>query len=248
MSKLNGKVAIVTGASKGIGAAIARALAAEGAVVVVNYASSKAAADAVVDVIKADGGRAIAVPADVTQGAEAASLVATAVAEFGRLDILVNNSGAYQFAPITEFDEGMYEHMFDLNVRGLLLVTQAAVKAMTAGGSIVNIGSFVTRITPPNSAIYTATKAAVSGISGVLSKELGPMGIRVNTIEPSVTQTEGTKAAGIDGSGLESFIVSQTPLGRVGQVGDIAPIAVFLASDDSRWVTGENIIASGGMR
>lgn len=248
MSKLTGKVAVVTGASKGIGAGIAKALAAEGASVVVNYATSKAGADAVVAAITAAGGKAVAVAGDVSKAADAQGIVDTAVETYGRLDILVNNSGIYEFAPIEEITEAHYRKQFDTNVLGVLLTTQAAVKHLGEGASIINISSAVTRITPATSAVYSGTKGAVDAIGGVLARELGPRKIRVNTINPGVVITEGTHTAGIVGSDLEAWALTQTPLGRSGQPDDIASIAVFLASDDARWLTGEQLIASGGMR
>ncbi|MGU7769441.1 glucose 1-dehydrogenase [Burkholderia sp. MR1-5-21] len=248
MSKLAGKVAVVTGGSKGIGAAIAKALAAEGASVVVNYASSKAGAEAVVSAIAAAGGNAVAVGGDVSKAADAQRIVETAVETYGRLDILVNNSGVYEFAPIEAITEEHFRRQFDTNVLGVLLTTQAAVKHLGEGASIINISSVVTTITPPASAVYTGTKGAVDAITGVLARELGPRQIRVNAINPGVVVTEGTHTAGVIGSELESSAISQTPLGRVGQPDDIASIAVFLASDDARWMTGELVRASGGMR
>ena len=246
--RLEGKVAVVTGASKGIGAAIAKALAAEGASVVVNYASSKAGADAVVAAITAANGKAIAVGGDVSKAADAQGIINAAVETYGRIDILVNNSGVYEFAAIEEFTEEQFHTQFNVNVLGLLLTTQAAVKHFGEGASIINVSSVVTRITPPTSAVYSGTKGAVDAITGVLSRELGPRKIRVNAINPGFVITEGTHEAGIVGSDFETSAVSQTPLGRAGQPDDIASVAVFLASDDSRWLTGENIIASGGMR
>jgi 3-oxoacyl-[acyl-carrier protein] reductase len=248
MSKLNDKVAIVTGASKGIGAAIARQLAADGASVVVNYASSKAGADKVVSDIEAAGGKAVAVRADVTRKTEVEALVAAAIANFGRLDIVVNNSGVYQFAKIEETTEELYRKQFDINVLGPLLVAGVAAPHMGKGGSIINISSFVTRNLPAESAIYSGTKGAVDAITGVLSRELGPRGIRVNSVNPGLIETEGTHAAGAMGSDFQTWNEGQTPLGRIGQVQDIAPIVSFLASDDAGWVTGELIVASGGMR
>jgi 3-oxoacyl-[acyl-carrier protein] reductase len=248
MSKLTGKVALVTGASKGIGAEIAKSLAAEGASVVVNYASSKAGADAVVDAITKAGGKAVAVGGDVSKAAQAKALVDATISAFGKLDILVNNSGVYKFGAIEEFDDAHFDNHFNINVRGNLLVTQAAVKHLPEGGSIINIGSGVSRLTPPQSVIYTATKGALDAITGVLAKELGPRKIRVNSINPGIVETEGTHSGNIIGSELDTFLVSQTPLGRIGHVDDIAPVAVFLASDDARWVTGETIIVSGGLR
>jgi 3-oxoacyl-[acyl-carrier protein] reductase len=248
MSKLKGKVAVVTGASKGIGAGIARALAVEGASVVVNYASSKAGADDVVAAIKKAGGTAVAVQGDVSKAADAQGLIDIAVKTYGHLDVLVNNSGVYEFAPIESITEEHFHRIFNINVLGVLLTTQAAAKHLGQGGSIINIGSGVTRITPPNSAVYTATKGALDAITGVLSRELGPKQIRVNSINPGMVETEGTHTGGFIGSDLEKALVAQTPLGRIGQVTDIAPIAVFLASDDSQWLTGEILLAAGGMR
>jgi 3-oxoacyl-[acyl-carrier protein] reductase len=248
MNKLKGKVAVVTGASKGIGAAIAKSLAAEGASVVVNYASSKAGADKVVAAITGAGGKAVAVGGDVSKAGDAQGIVAAALANFGRLDILVNNSGIYEFAPIEAVTEESFHKLFNVNVLGLLLTTQAAVKHLGEGASIINIGSGVTRILPPQSAVYTATKGAVDAITGVLSKELGPRKIRVNSINPGIIETEGTHTAGFIGSDFEKNLISQTPLGRTGQPGDIASVAVFLASDDSGWLTGEQFLATGGAR
>jgi 3-oxoacyl-[acyl-carrier protein] reductase len=248
MSKLTGKVAVITGASKGIGAAIAKALAAEGASVVVNYASSKAGADAVVAAITAGGGKAVAVGGDVSKKAEAQGIIDAAIKTYGRLDILVNNSGVYAFAPIEDVTEELFHKQFNVNVLGLLLTTQAAVKHLGEGGSIINIGSVVSRITPPGSSVYTGTKGAVDAITGVLSRELGPRKIRVNALNPGMVETEGTQSAGFIGSDFETGTVAQTPLGRIGQPGDIASVAVFLASDDSAWLTGEHILAGGGLR
>jgi 3-oxoacyl-[acyl-carrier protein] reductase len=247
MSKLKGKVAVVTGASKGIGAAIAKSLAAEGASVVVNYASSKAGAETVVSAIHDAGGKAVAAGGDVSKAAEAQGVVDAAIHHFGRLDILVNNSGVYEFVPIQDITEGHYKRLFDVNVLGLLLTTQAAARHLGEGGSIINIGSVVTSLTPPNTAVYTATKAAADAITGVLAKELGPKKIRVNSISPGITETEGVHAAGLLGTPFEAQSVEQTPLGRIGQVDDIASAAVFLASEDSKWITGEIIHASGGL-
>ncbi|ABY28716.1 short-chain dehydrogenase/reductase SDR [Methylorubrum extorquens PA1] len=248
MSKLEGKVAVVTGASKGIGAAIAKALAKDGAAVVVNYASSKAGADAVVDAITAAGGKAVAVQADVSQAAQARGLVETAVQQFGRLDVLVNNSGVYEFAAIEEVTEEHYRRIFDVNVLGVLLATQAASKHLGEGGSIINISSVVTDVLMPTSAVYSGTKGALNAISGVLANELAPRKIRVNVVSPGYVVTEGTHTAGIAGSEMEAGLVAQTPLGRSGQPDDIAGVVAFLASDDARWVTGEVINASGGVR
>jgi 3-oxoacyl-[acyl-carrier protein] reductase len=247
MSKLTGKVAVVTGASKGIGAAIAKALAAEGASVVVNYASSKNGADAVVSEIAKKGGNAVAAGGDVSKAADAQGIIDAAIRNFGRLDILVNNSGVYEFAPIQEFTEEQFHRQFNTNVLGLLLTTRAAVKHMSEGGSIINVSSAVTRITPPASAVYSGTKGAVDSITGVLAKELGPKRIRVNAINPGVVETEGTVSAGFIGSEFENSLIARTPLGRTGKPDDIADVAVFLASNDSRWLTGEQIAASGGI-
>jgi 3-oxoacyl-[acyl-carrier protein] reductase len=248
MSKLTGKVAVVTGASKGIGAAIAKSLAAEGASVVVNYASSKAGADIVVAAITAAGGKAVAVRGDVSKTAEAQDIIEAAIKNYGRLDILVNNSGVYEFVPIEAITEEHFHRHFNVNVLGLLLATQAAVKYLGEGGSIINIGSVASRITPPNSAVYSGTKAAVDAITGVLSRELGPKKIRVNTLSPGVVETEGTHSGGFIGSDFEKAAIAQTPLGRIGQPDEIASMAVFLASEDSAWLTGEQLLATGGLR
>jgi 3-oxoacyl-[acyl-carrier protein] reductase len=248
MRKLTGKVAVVTGASKGIGAGIAKALAAEGASVVVSYAPSKAGAETVVAAITAAGGKAVAVAGDVSKAAEAKAIVDAAIEAYGGLDILVNNSGVYEYAPIEAVTEEQFHKFFNINVLGLILTTQAAVKHLREGGSIINIGSGVTRLTPANSTIYTGTKGAVDAITGVLARELGPRKIRVNSINPGMIETEGTHTGGIIGSDLEKALVAQASLGRTGKVGDIAPIAVFLASDDSGWLTGELLLATGGIR
>ncbi|QIJ73389.1 glucose 1-dehydrogenase [Methylobacterium sp. NI91] len=248
MSKLEGKVAVVTGASKGIGAAIAKALAKDGAAVVVNYASSKAGADAVVAAIIEAGGRAVAVQADVSKAEQAQRLIDAAAQQFGRLDVLVNNSGVYEFAAIEEVTEEHYRRLFDINVLGVLLATRAAARHLGEGGSIINISSVVTDVNMPTSSVYTGTKAALNGISGVLANELAPRKIRVNTVSPGYVVTEGTHTAGIAGSEMEAGLVAQTPLGRAGQPDDIARVVAFLASDDARWVTGEVINASGGVR
>ena len=248
MGKLAGKVAVVTGASKGIGAGIAKALAAEGAAVVVNYASSKAGADSVVASIRAAGGKAVAVRGDVSKAAEAKGIIDAAIESYGKLDILVNNSGIYEFAPISDVTEESFHRQFNVNVLGLILTTQAAAKHLGEGASIINVGSAVSRITPPNSAVYTGTKAAIDGITGVLARELGPKRIRVNSLNPGMVETEGTRSAGFIGSDFEKNTAAQASLGRTGQPGDIASVAVFLASADSGWMTGEQLIASGGLR
>jgi 3-oxoacyl-[acyl-carrier protein] reductase len=248
MSKLKGKVAVVTGASKGIGAAIAKSLAAEGASVVVNYASSKSGARTVVDSITAAGGKAVAVGGDVSKASEAEGIIDAAIKNYGRLDILVNNSGVYEFAPIEEVTEDQFHRMFNINVLGLLLTTKAALKHIGAGGSIINVGSVASRTTPPTSSIYTGTKGAVDAITGVLARELGPKKIRVNTLNPGMVETEGAHSSGVLDSPWKDAMIAQTPLGRIGQPGDVASIAVFLASDDSGWLTGEQILAGGGFR
>src|SRR5687767_8857839 len=232
MNKLDGKVAVVTGASKGIGAAIAKHFGAEGASVVVNYASSKEGGEAVVADIEKAGGKAIAVHGDVSKATDAQGIVDAAIKNYGRLDVLVNNSGVYEFAPIEEITEEQFHRIFNINVLGMLLTTQAAVKHLGEGSSIINIGSGVTRLTPANSAVYTGTKGAVDAITGVLSRELGPRKIRVNAINPGMVETEGTHTAGFHGTDFEAGAIAQTPLGRIGQPQDIAAIAVFLASDD----------------
>jgi 3-oxoacyl-[acyl-carrier protein] reductase len=248
MAKLNGKVAVVTGASKGIGAGIAKALAAEGASVVVNYASSKAGADAVVSTIKAAGGKAVAVGGDVSKAADAEGIIDVAIKNYGRLDILVNNSGVYEFAPLEKVTEEEFHRTFNINVLGAVLVTRAAIRHISEGGSIINIGSGVSRITPAFSTVYTASKGALDALTGVWAREFGPRKVRVNSINPGMVETEGTHAGGQIGSEMEKWLISQAPLGRTGQVTDINPIAVFLASDESGWLTGELLLATGGMR
>jgi len=249
MSKLKNKVAVVTGASKGIGAGIAKGLAAEGASVVVNYASSKDGADAVVaDIVKA-GGKAVAVQGDVSKAADVRRIFAETKKAFGRLDVLVNNAGVYEFAPLEQITEEHFHRHFNTNVLGLILATQEAVKLFgSEGGSVINISSAVVSVTPPGSAVYTATKGAVDSVTHVLAKELGPKKIRVNAINPGVVETEGVHAAGFIGSDFLKQFETLTPLGRIGQPADIAPIAVFLASQDSGWMTGETVCASGGLR
>jgi 3-oxoacyl-[acyl-carrier protein] reductase len=248
MKKLEGKVAVVTGASKGIGAGIAKAFAAEGASVVVNYASSKTGADKVVAEIKAGGGKAIVAGGDVSKAKEAQGIIDAAIQNYGRLDILVNNAGIYEFAPIEAITEEHFHKSFNINVLGAILATQAAVKHLGEGGSIINIGSSASRLTPPNTTVYTGTKGALDAMTGVLARELGPRKIRVNSINPGVVDTEGTHTAGIMGSDFEKNLIAQASLGRSATVDDIAPIAVFLASDDSGWLTGEQLLATGGLR
>ena len=249
MSTLAGRVAVVTGASKGIGAGIARALGAAGASVVVNYASNKENADRVVAEITSNGGRAIAVQGNVSSAADVKRLFEETMKAFGSLDVLVNNAGVYDFAALEEVTETEFHREFNTNVLGLILATQEAVKHFGAdGGSIINIGSGVTDLTPPRTVLYTATKGAVDAITHVLAKELGPKKIRVNSINPGEVETEGTRAIGIIGSDFEKQLLSQTPLGRSGTPADIAPIAVFLASEDSEWLTGDILLASGGLR
>jgi 3-oxoacyl-[acyl-carrier protein] reductase len=247
--KLEGKVAVVTGASKGIGAGIARALADEGASVVVNYSSSKQGADRVVAEISGHGGKAIAVQGDVSKQADIERLFSEAKKAFGRIDILVNNAGFYEFAPLEEVTEDLFHRHFNLNVLGLLLTTKEAVKHMGPdGGSIINIGSIASSLRPPNSTLYAASKAGVDAITGVLAKELGPRKIRVNSISPGMIETEGVHAAGFVGSDFQKMVEAQAPLGRVGQPDDIAPTSVYLASSDSKYMTGETLLVSGGLR
>jgi 3-oxoacyl-[acyl-carrier protein] reductase len=247
--KLDGKVAIVTGASKGIGAAIAKQFAAEGAAVVVNYASSKQGADRIVDEIAKRGGKAIAVQADVAKKKDIERLFGETKKAFGTLDILVNNAGVYDWSPLEEITEEQFHKHFDVNVLGLLLATQEAVKQFGSnGGNIINISSTVTSLTPPGSSVYTATKGAVDVITRALAKELGPRKIRVNAINPGMVETEGVRAAGFDQGDLRKSVEALTPLGRIGQPEDIAPAAVFLASSDSAWITGETLRVAGGLR
>src|SRR5215469_4875093 len=238
--KLNGKVAVVTGASKGIGAGIAKQFAEEGASVVVNYASSKKDADKVVDEISKRGGKAVAVQGNVARKLDVECLFAAAEKAFGKIDILVNNAGVYEFLPLEEISEQHFHRHFDTNVLGMLLATQEALKHFNAaGGSIVNIGSLASSLTPPTAVVYNATKGAVDAITRTLAKELGPRKIRVNAIRPGMVITDGVLAAGFDQSDFRKALESQTPLGRIGETQDIAPAAVFFASDDSKWVTGE---------
>jgi len=249
MGKLKGKVAVVTGASKGIGAGIAKGLAAEGAKVVVNYATSRKDADRVVADIAGAGGHAVAVQADVSKAADVERLFRETKKAFGSLDVLVNNAGVYQFAPLEEVSEQEFHREFGANVLGLILATREAVKYFgDDGGSVINIGSVASTTTPPSSVVYTATKGAVDAVTGVLSRELGPRKIRVNSINPGMVETEGVHALGISESDVAKQTIAQTPLGRIGQPRDIAPVAVFLASAESQWVTGQILLASGGLR
>ena len=247
--KLEGKVAVVTGASKGIGAAIAVHLGAEGAAVVVNYSSSQEGAARVVGEITGNGGKAVAVRADVSKEADIRRLFAEAKKAFGRLDILVNNAGVYEFAPLEDVTAQHFHRLFDLNVLGLILASQEAARHFgESGGNIVNVSSVVATAAPPATSVYSATKAAVDAVTKSLAKELGPRKIRVNSINPGMVDTEGYRAAGIDASDFRKQVEAQTPLGRIGQPGDIAPVAVFLASGDSGWITGETLYVSGGLR
>ena len=247
--KLNGKVAVVTGASKGIGTDIAKQFAAEGAAVVVNYASDKQGADRVVDDITKRGGKAVAVQANVAKRSEVERLFAAAEKAFGKTDVLVNNAGVYEFMPLEEVTEQQFHRMFDTNVLGMLLVTQEALKHFNPdGGSIINIGSLASVLTPPTGVVYNATKGAVDAITRTLAKELGPRKIRVNAIRPGMVITEGVITGGFPESDFRTMVESQTPLGRVGQTDDIAPAALFFASDDSKWVTGETLLIAGGLR
>jgi 3-oxoacyl-[acyl-carrier protein] reductase len=249
--KLQGKVAVVTGASKGIGAEIALQLAAEGAAVVVNYASSKAGADKVVATVKGKGGKAVAVQADVSKQADVQRLFAEAKKAFGTVDVLVNNAGVYEFAPLEAITAEHFNKQFGLNVLGLLFASQAAAAQFgPAGGNIINISSVVATAAPPAAAVYSATKAAVDAVTASLAKELGPKRVRVNSVNPGMVETEGTTSAGIthaDGD-FRKQIEAQTPLGRIGQPGDIAPAVVYLASDDAAWVTGQTLHVAGGFR
>jgi 3-oxoacyl-[acyl-carrier protein] reductase len=246
--RLAGKVAVVTGASKGIGAGIAKQLAAEGAAVVVNYASAKDGADQVVNEIEAADGKAIAVQGDVAKSEDIKHLFAEANKAFGHLDILVNNAGVYRFASLEEVTEDEFHREFNTNVLGMILATREAVKYFgDEGGSVINIGSTVTSVTPPATVVYAATKGAVNIITRVLAKELGPRKVRVNSINPGGVETEGTHTLGMLGSDFEKQMVEQTPLGRLGQPQDIAPVAAFLASPESGWITGEVIGVAGGL-
>jgi 3-oxoacyl-[acyl-carrier protein] reductase len=248
MTELKGKVAVVTGASKGIGAAIAKRLSEAGASVVVNYASSMKEAELVVADIKANGGKAIAIKGDVAKAADVKRLFAETEKVFSRLDVLVNNAGVYKFASLEETTEDEFHRQFNINVLGTILVTKEAVKHFGAkGGSIINVSS-VASAGVADAAIYSGTKGAVDAITHALAAELGSRKIRVNAIAPGGVETEGTHEAGIMGGEYEKEMVDGTPLGRIGQPDDIARVAVFLASDDSAWVTGERLTASGGLR
>jgi 3-oxoacyl-[acyl-carrier protein] reductase len=247
--KLNGKVAVVTGASKGIGASIAKHLAAEGASVVVNYSSSKAGADKVVDEITANGGKAVAVQANVAQKSEIDRLFAQTKKTFGGLDILVNNAGIYEFSPLENITEEHFHKHFNLNVLGPILTTQEAVKHFGAGGgSVINVSSVVSTWGVPGGSVYSATKAAVDAVTRSLAKELGSRKIRINSINPGMVETEGTHGAGITESDFRKQTEAVTPLGRIGQPQDVAPAVVFLASSDSSWITGETLYIAGGFR
>ena len=247
--KLAGKVAVVTGASKGIGASIAKHLAAEGAAVVVNYSSSKEGAERVVKEIVSNGGKAVAVQANVAKPAEIERLFSETKKAFGRLDILVNNAGVYEFSPLESVTEEHFHKHFNLNVLGLVLASKEAAKYFDAsGGSIINISSTASSLTPPNTTVYTATKGAVDAVTRTLAKELGPRKIRVNAINPGMVDTEGVRAGGFDQGDFRKQIEAMTPLGRIGQVEDVAPAAVFFASSDSGWITGETLRIAGGLR
>ena len=247
--KLNGKVAVVTGASKGIGAGIAKEFAAAGASVVVNYASDKQGADRVVDEITKRGGKAIAIQGNVAKKADVEKLFAEAEKAFGKIDIVVNNAGVYEFMPLEEVTEQQFHRMFDTNVLGILLVTQEGLKHFNAnGGSIINISSLASSLTPPTGVIYNATKAAVDAITRTLAKELGPRKIRVNSINPGMVVTEGVLAGGYSEGDMRKTFESLTPLGRIGGTEDIAPAAVFFASDGSAWITGETLVIAGVLR
>ena len=247
MSKLRGKVAVVTGASKGIGAAIAKQLAADGAQVVVNYASSRAGAEKVVSDITQAGGKALAVGASVANEADIDKLFAETKKAYGKVDILVNNAGVYAFSPLEQVTADEYKRQYDINVLGLLLTTKAALPHFPAqGGSVVNISSVVSTLAPASASVYSSTKGAVDTITKSLAKELGPRKIRVNAINPGLVITEGTQSAGLADSEFEQDAIAKTPLGRAGQPDDIALPVSFLASDDSRWITGETIFVSGG--
>jgi 3-oxoacyl-[acyl-carrier protein] reductase len=247
--KLSGKVAVVTGASKGIGASIALHLAAEGSAVVVNYASSKAGADRVVAEITGNGGKAVAIQADLAKEADIRRLFAETKKTFGRLDVLVNNAGIYEFAPLENVTPQLFHKMFDINVLGLILASQEAAKLFgPGGGSIINISSAAATAALPAVSVYSATKAAVDAVSRSLAKELGPKKVRVNSINPGMVETEGVHSAGIVGGDFQRQFEAQASLGRIGQPRDVAPAVVFLASDDSSWITGEALYVAGGYR
>ncbi|HEV8604114.1 MAG TPA: glucose 1-dehydrogenase [Tepidisphaeraceae bacterium] len=247
--KLEGKVAVVTGASKGIGASIALHLAAEGASVVVNYSSSKEGADRIVGEINGNGGRAVAVQANLAKEGDVRRLFAETKKAFGRLDVLVNNAGVYEFWPLEQVTAAHFHKMFDVNVLGLILATQEAVKLFgDGGGSIINISSVAATAAPPTASVYSGTKAAVDAVTRSLAQELGARKIRVNSLNPGMVETEGVRAMGIDQGDFRRKVEADTPLGRIGQPKDIAPAAVFLASDDSAWITGETLYVAGGLR
>ena len=246
--KLTGKVAVVTGASKGIGASIAKHFAAEGAAVVVNYASSRSGADAVVNEITKNGGKAVAVQADVSKKADIDRLFAETKKAYGQVDVLVNNAGIYEFSPLEGITEEHFHKQFNLNVLGLLLTTQEAAKYFGESASVINVSSVVSTTAFPNASVYSATKGAVDAITRSLAAELGPRRVRVNAIRPGMVETEGVQSAGIGESDLRKQVEAQTPLGRIGQPQDIATAAVFLASSESSWITGETLMISGGYR
>jgi 3-oxoacyl-[acyl-carrier protein] reductase len=246
--KLAGKVAVVTGASKGIGASIAKHLGAEGASVVVNYASSKSGADKVVNEIKAEGGKAVAVQGDMSKKSDIERLFAETKKAYGNVDILVNNAGIYEMLPLEQITEEHFHKQFNLNVLGLILATQEAAKHFDSSGSVINISSVVGLNPFPGAAVYSATKAAVDAVTKSLSKELGPKNIRVNSINPGMIETEGLHAVGILETDTRKYVEAQTPLGRIGQPDDVATVATFLASADSGWISGETFLVAGGFR
>ena len=248
MSKLNGKVALVTGASKGIGAGIAKGLAQAGAAVAVNYATSREGAERVVAEIHGQGGKAVAVRGDVSRAADVERIFAETKKAFGRLDILVNNAGLFEFRPLEEITEEHFHRHFDVNVLGLLLASREALRYFDGGGSIINVSSLATSFTPPATSVYTATKGAVDAITRTLAKELGPRNIRVNAINPGMVLTEGVRTRGLDQGEFRARMEADAPLRRVGEVEDVAPAAVFLASADSGWITGETLRIAGGLR
>jgi len=249
MPKLTGKVAVVTGASKGIGAAIARKFGAEGAKVVVNYATDKTGAEQVVKDIESAGSKGVAIKANVADAQDVERLFAETKKAFGKIDILVNNAGVYEFRPLEQIDEPHFRKHFDLNVLGLLLTSKAAIQNINGdGGSIINVSSIASKTPPAGSSVYSATKGAVDVLTRSLAQELGPKKIRINTLAPGFTDTEGVRALPEDGPEFRNYAVSRTPLGRVGTADDVASAALFLASDDSRWITGEEILVGGGIR